>query len=104
MHEEAFLCNIEKEGRYSLHDSNGLVTTYRKTISLPLIDGIFLKRFFERLRNWTGFEDWSEQIAQKEKALKAKKGNIEKAIAEAQSEWEETMNTLTDPKLKKQSK
>lgn len=96
-----FYATMEKGGRYSLHDSNGLVITYRKTISLPLTDGIFLERFFERLRSWTGFEDWSEQIAQKEKALRAKKGNIAKAIAEAQREWEETMNTLTDPKIEK---
>ncbi len=88
-------------GRYCIMERNSLVTTGFKALTIRLIDGVFLERFFERLRNWTGFEDWAEQIKQKEKTLRKKKEDILRLIAEVQSEWNETMNTLTNPKIEK---
>ena len=96
-----FYASIEKGGRYSLMETNGLVCSGRKTFTIRHLDGVFLERFFERLRAWTGFEDWAEQIQQQEKILKEKKKNIQLLIAEAHREWLETMNTLTNPKIEK---
>lgn len=96
-----FYASVEKGGRYCIMERNSLVTTGFKTLTIRLIDSVFLERFFERLRNWTGFEDWSEQIKHKEKALKSKRGDICKLISEAQREWDETMGTLTNPKVEK---
>ncbi|MDQ6659740.1 MAG: hypothetical protein M3Z24_02100 [Chloroflexota bacterium] len=96
-----FYASVEKGGRYCIMERNSLVTTGSKSLTIRLVDGVFLERFFERIRNWTGFEDWAEQIKQKEKTLKKKKEDIQKLIAEAQSEWTETMNTLTNPKIEK---
>lgn len=96
-----YYASVEKGGRYSVMERNSLVTKGRKTFTIHLLDNVFLKRFFERLRNWTGFEDWSEQVKQKEKQLEAKKKDIRKQIAQAESEWTETMETLTNPKIEK---
>lgn len=96
-----FYASVEKGGRYCVMERNSLVTKGFKTLTIHLIDGIFLERFFERLKNWTGFEDWTEQVKQKQQTLTVKKANIKKLILEAQSEWQETMNTLTNPKIEK---
>lgn len=96
-----FYGTIAHGGRYCILERNTLVTTGFKTLTVHLIDGVFLARFFERLRNWTGFEDWSERIQHKEKDLKKKKEHIYKLIAEVQNEWTETMETLTNPSIAK---
>jgi len=96
-----FYGTVEHGGRYCIMERNSLVTTGFKTLTIRLIDGVFLERFFERLKNWTGFEDWTEQVKQKEKTLKTKREDIRRLIAEVQNEWDETMGTLTNPKIEK---
>src|SRR5215469_12603 len=80
---------------------DGLVLDEQFTVSISTIDGEFLNKFFEHLRKWQGYEDWSERLEQKVRKEEARKHQINGLIAQAQERWDYNMATFKDPSIPK---
>jgi DNA invertase Pin-like site-specific DNA recombinase len=85
-----------KAMRYTgLQYEHGLVVTVED------IDRVFKERLFYHLRNWTGCDDWEEQVSLKEQAEIQRNKQIQKLIEQARSDREETLGVLTDRTIPK---
>jgi len=71
---------------------------YEHGLVVPVadIDPLFQERLFYHLRNWTGCDDWEEQLSLKKQAELYRKQQIQKLIDQARSDREGILDILTD--------
>jgi hypothetical protein len=68
---------------------------------VPALDPLFLTKFFEHLRSWEGYSGWEDKIAQLEQLREGRVATINKQINQARRQWQEAMDTLKNPDIRK---
>ena len=86
---------------YKAMQYKGLQYAHGLVVPVEDIDPVFQERLFFHLRNWTGCDDWEEQISLKEQAEINRRQQIQKLINQARSDREETLDILTDRTIPK---
>jgi hypothetical protein len=66
-------------------------------VPIQTIDQAFLEKFFERLEQWKGFEDWEEKIMRKREEDETREALITKQIKEAELKMIEITDTVNTP-------
>lgn len=95
---------IRDSGRdvYRCTNHTGLVViNHILSINVSVLDPLFLARFFEQLRNWKGYTNWEEQMEQLQKQREERVNIIKRQIAQARRQWQESMDILKNPDIRK---
>ncbi|HEX6551287.1 MAG TPA: recombinase family protein [Ktedonobacteraceae bacterium] len=90
-------------GLYRCNEYDGYIVKHRFMAPVPLVDSIFLEKFFERLQsNWkSGYEDWMRKLQQRSERKQSHKQELSRQIKEAQRQRQETLDILDDPDIPK---
>jgi DNA invertase Pin-like site-specific DNA recombinase len=86
---------------YKAMQYGGLQYAHGLVVPVEDIDPVFQERLFSHLRNWTGCDDWEEQLSLKEQAELNRRYQIQKLIEQARGDREETLDILTDKSIPK---
>src|SRR5260370_2129138 len=77
---------------------------YVFALPAPMIDSVFLDKFFEQLLGWKGCEDWEDKIENLRTNKEGTKQTIRNLIADATEKWNESMGIMKNPRIPKTEK
>jgi len=77
---------------------------YVFALPAPMIDSVFLDKFFEQLLGWKGCEDWEDKIENLRTNKEGRKQTIRNLIADATEKWNESMGIMKNPRIPKTEK
>jgi hypothetical protein len=92
-----------KCGYYVACTYESLTSEYEVSVAVAKLDEIFLEKFLARAQSIDPdkFSDWEDKIEQKQKIREQRMQRIQDQIDQAQSQWQESMDSLKDPDIPK---
>ena len=91
-------------GLYRCIKYKGMRSDTLCSVPIRTIDSAFLEKFFERLQEWKGGEDWEEKVARKLEEEETREALITKQIKEAELKLAEITDTVNTPGCPKSMK
>jgi hypothetical protein len=81
---------------YFCVEAGALTNTSLFSVNVPLVDGAFLPKFFERLRGWQVPPDWKKIIQEHQRAKEQSDVHIRSELEQAQADWDYKYKMLTN--------